>query len=108
MIYLLHFETPFKHARHYIGFVESPEALQSRMDKHKGGSGSKLMRAVSKAGIVFSIARLWPGGDRNFERKLKRRKETPMLCPICNPKAMGLATEISSGIREMYANIQEI
>lgn len=46
------------------------------------------MSAVSKAGIEFVIARLWPDGDRNFERHLKNRKDGPRICPICNPRAM--------------------
>ncbi len=94
MIYLLHFSTPFKHAKHYVGFVESPEMLQARMGKHRRGSGAKLMRAVSNAGIDFLVARVWPNGDRNAERKIKKRKETPALCPVCNINAMALATDI--------------
>lgn len=88
MVYLLHFDRPYKHAKHYLGFVASPELLDKRMEKHKGGTGAKLMDVITKAGIGFSIARLWPDGDRNFERQLKNQKNTPRLCTICNPNAV--------------------
>lgn len=84
MIYLIHFEKPLFHARHYLGFCV--EDLEARIDRHAKGTGSKLMRAVVKAGIRFAVVRVWEEGDRNFERKLKNRKNTPRLCPICNPK----------------------
>jgi predicted GIY-YIG superfamily endonuclease len=87
MIYLLHFKSPFKHARHYLGFTESPTGLDARLAKHASGSGAKLMRAVSQAGIDFDLARVWPDGDRTMERQLKNRNNTPTLCPICNPNA---------------------
>ena len=94
MIYLIHFQTNFKHARHYVGFVEQESGLEERLKKHRGGTGAKLMRAVSNAGIDFLVARVWPNGDRNAERKIKNRKETPTLCPVCNVNAMALATDI--------------
>lgn len=93
MIYLIHFSSPLKHARHYVGFVERAEGLEARIKKHVGGSGAKLTAAASKAGIEFIVARIWPNGDRNFERKLKNRKEGPDLCPVCNIQAMDLASE---------------
>lgn len=40
------------------------------------------MRVLRAAGIGFVVARTWEG-DRTFERKLKRRKDAPKLCPIC-------------------------
>lgn len=87
MVYLLHFKSPFKHAKHYLGFCEKNEGLEARMERHTKGHGSKLVAAVTKAGIEFDIARTWPDADRNFERWLKNRKNTPELCPICNPNS---------------------
>lgn len=87
-IYLLHFERPYRHARHYIGWTKK-NCLNARLDHHRAGSGSRLMAAVSAAGITFTIARLWTG-TRNDERALKRKKNAPArLCPICRPKRGG-------------------
>jgi hypothetical protein len=84
MVYLLCFDTKLKHAKHYIGFVNNAEGLDARMKKHRNGSGSKLMAAVAKAGIEFTIARLWANADRSFERKLKNHNNSKRFCPICN------------------------
>jgi hypothetical protein len=82
-VYLLCFDKKFRHAKHYIGFVEKNENLTKRLAHHKKGSGSKLMAAISKVGIGFHVSRTWPDGDRNFERKLKNRKKSSELCPHC-------------------------
>lgn len=82
IIYLICFKTPLHHARHYMGFTQD---LERRFDRHLRGDGSALLRAVVEAGIEFSIVRTWQG-DRNLERALKRQKQGPKLCPVCNPK----------------------
>jgi len=79
LVYLLHFDAPYKQARHYIGFSDN---LEQRLRDHRGGRGSKLMHAVCKAGITFRVARTWEG-DRHLERRLHRRKNSAQLCPIC-------------------------
>lgn len=86
MVYLLCFNKKFKHAQHYIGFVDGAHRLDARMTKHKKGQGSKLLAAVMKAGMSFVIARTWANGDRNFERMLKNRKNAKYLCPCCSAK----------------------
>ncbi|MEW6770040.1 MAG: endonuclease [Bacillota bacterium] len=84
MVYLLHFERAYKHARHYLGFVNGAESLEQRLKRHRRGDGAKLVKAVVQAGIGFELARVWPDGDRHLERQLKNRKESPRLCPICS------------------------
>ena len=79
VVYLLHFDVPYKHAKHYLGCTTN---LQARLEAHQQGEGAKLMRAVRMAGIRFQLARTWEGG-RELERQLKRRKSSPRLCPIC-------------------------
>lgn len=78
-IYLLHFSTPFKHARHYIGWTSN---LASRLRQHWAGHGSRLVRAVVASGIQLEVARTW-AGDRYLERALKNLKNSPRLCPVC-------------------------
>jgi predicted GIY-YIG superfamily endonuclease len=79
VIYLLHFHSPLKHARHYLG---STDNLDERLAAHRKGQGARLMEVIAAAGIEFTLARTWEGG-RTEERKLKRRKEGPRLCPLC-------------------------
>ena len=82
-VYLLHFDRPYHHARHYLGFTDD---LGTRIALHKAPTGSshhRLMQVIYAAGIGFVVARVWELGDRALERKLKRRKAGPRLCPIC-------------------------
>jgi predicted GIY-YIG superfamily endonuclease len=78
-IYLLHFSEAYKHARHYLGFTDD---LDARLQAHASGQGARLMSVIKDAGIRWTLARTWPG-NRKLERQLKRRKETPALCPVC-------------------------
>ncbi len=80
MVYLLHFDKPYKHARHYIGYTAN---MARRLHEHELTSkGAKLLQVASAAGIKFTIAKTWEG-DRKLERQLKNRKNSAKLCPIC-------------------------
>ncbi len=80
MVYLLHFSQAYRHARHYLG---STDNLDRRLAEHESGAGARLLEVITEAGIGFTLAKTWEGG-RDLERKLKRRKEAPRLCPICS------------------------
>ena len=84
LVYLIHFNTPLHHARHYLGFCEN--GIKQRFERHKASQGAKLLKALNEKGIGYRIVRIWRHVDRNFERSLKNKKSTPKLCPICNPK----------------------
>ena len=79
-IYLLHFETKVSHAQHYIGWTETD--LRKRLCKHMGKTGARLVAAVVDRGIKWFVVRKWEG-TRKLERKLKKRKGAPALCPVC-------------------------
>jgi predicted GIY-YIG superfamily endonuclease len=81
-IYLLHFDRPLSHARHYVGYTDDPTP-DRRIARHRQGRGSKLMAAVVQAGITFSVARVWSDANRDQERQIKKGKNAPKLCPIC-------------------------
>lgn len=93
-IYLLHFDPPYKHARHYIGWARN---LEGRLAHHEHGTGANLCRVVKLAGARLVLSRVWKG-TRDEERALKRRKDAPSLCPHCNPQsAMNRATHLERG-----------
>jgi transposase len=81
MIYILHFDSPYFHARHYVGYC-TDGTLEERLARHRSGQGSRLMLAIELAGIGFTVA-LTHAGDRHFERRLKRAKNTARFCPLC-------------------------
>lgn len=86
MVYLLCFKEKYKHAKHYIGYVSKNSDLDRRMERHRKCQGARLIAVITKAGIGFDVARTWPDASRDFERKLKNRKNAKMLCPICSAK----------------------
>ena len=42
IVYLLHFERSYRHARHYIGFTQN---LEQRLEEHRAGRGSPCCRS---------------------------------------------------------------
>lgn len=76
--------TPYA-VRHYIGFAED---IDRRIEAHRKGNGSALMKVVAERKIGWVVARIWLGKDKKWERHLKRQKNAPRLCPICNPGAL--------------------
>lgn len=78
-VYLLHFERPLHHARHYLGFTT---ALDERLEAHRAGRGARLVEVFTALGIGFEVVRTWRG-DRHFERRLKRQKHSWKHCPRC-------------------------
>jgi len=83
-VYLLHFDTPYAHAQHYLGYADK---ITHRVVRHQTGQASPLTRAARKAGIVLILARTWPGTNRYWERKLHNQHNNRRLCPICTPHA---------------------
>src|SRR5262245_38942083 len=79
IIYLIHFDKPYLHARHYLG---STYNLHSRLSEHALGEGARLMKIIKEAGITWRLSRVWQG-DRVLERRIKNRKQAPKLCPCC-------------------------
>jgi len=83
-VYLIHFDKPLAHARHYMGFADGDmDRIEARLKRHKKNRGSALMAAVNAAGIDYKVARVWLNYTRDQERKLKKQKNSPDLCPIC-------------------------
>lgn len=79
-VYLLHFDKPYRHARHYIGYTTN---LDQRLAMHAAGRGARLMTVIHAAGIHWTVA--WVRvGDRELERRLKNRHGAARFCPICN------------------------
>lgn len=79
-VYLLHFDPPYRHARHYIGWALSPAR---RFEEHRSGNGSPLVKAAVQAGCEVRLVRTWDAVDRHFERRLKNQKNSSRFCPLC-------------------------
>lgn len=82
-VYLLHFDSPISEhhtAQHYIGWTEGP--IENRLEAHRSNGGARFTQVANERGIGYQVVRTWKG-NRKLERKLKNRKNSPKLCPIC-------------------------
>jgi predicted GIY-YIG superfamily endonuclease len=81
-VYVLHFDPPFQHAAHYIGFTEH-EDVATRLGEHVSGRGSPLVKAAVRAGSRVEIAHVFVNGTRTFDRSLKNRADVCRWCRCC-------------------------
>ncbi len=79
LVYLLHFDQPYRHAKHYTGFTHD---LDIRLAQHIVGYGARLLQVIQTHGIGWQLARTWPG-TRDTERALKRQGGASRRCPLC-------------------------
>jgi predicted GIY-YIG superfamily endonuclease len=81
-VYLLHFDRPFGHAKHYTGWAAD---VDLRIGEHMDGGvkSANIVRKAALAGIGFAVARIWPNKTRNDERSLKKQGGASRRCPIC-------------------------
>jgi len=82
-MYLLHFCTPYKHAKHYLGIAYS--GIERRIEEHRQGRGANITKVLKANNIEFVVAKTWLQVSRKSENKVKGRGLTE-YCPICNPK----------------------
>jgi len=82
-VYLTHFDRPYRHAGHYLGWTSD---LDSRLAAHRNGTGARLMEVIKEAGIGFQLVRTWKG-TRKLERQLKNRGGHARVCPVCRKDA---------------------
>ncbi len=105
LIYLLHFERSYHHARHYLGYTED---LEARVAAHRAGRGSPLVAAAIRDGIDFEVAATWPG-DRHPERRLHRYRNSPRrLCPICRGEGGSEDRSASTSSRDLDSHHQKL
>lgn len=86
-VYLIHFSSPIgteKHqAQHYVGFAED---LRKRLTEHAMGTragGARLLEVCNERKVEWPLARVWEGGDRQLERRLKNFNGSEHFCPSC-------------------------
>ena len=98
-VYLIHFDEPYYHARHYLGYSAD---LEERIRTHRLGRGARLLQVINEAGIGWNVARVWEDGGRDLEQALKSLHNAPRLCPICQQQA---ALEAMSA--QTWAEVEE-
>jgi predicted GIY-YIG superfamily endonuclease len=80
--YMLCFDRPYQHARHYVGWSED---VLDRLDQHAKGHGARLVEVITQAGIGFTLVRVREG-TRTTERAIKNAGGSVRYCPACTPR----------------------
>lgn len=78
-VYILHFDQPVRHARHYRGWASN---LEARLGHHADGTGAKLTALAVSLGIGWTLALAIPG-DKNLERMMHNVGGAAKICPVC-------------------------
>jgi len=98
-VYLLHFEPAYEAkigdtgrtnvAGLYLGSTAAP--VEDRLAEHLAGRGSPLVRAAVAAGCAIELVAVG-AGDKQVERRLKRRHQHSTYCPRCSssPKPLSV------------------
>ena len=81
---MLHFDQPYRHARHYVGWTDD---LLDRLDQHASGHGARLVAVIWHAGIGFTLIRICEG-TRRTERAIKNAGGAVRYCPACTPRPL--------------------
>jgi len=80
-VYLLHFDQPYKHARHYVGWASN---VRRRLAEHEAGRGARLLAVVRERGSAGS----WPGcGQAAGPGSGRSSGRAPCRqCPLCGSR----------------------
>jgi hypothetical protein len=84
MVYLIHFDHPLHHARHYLGYC-ADGTLQVRLIRHRAGRGARLLAVLRELNIGWRVVRVFEG-DRRLERRLKNQHKIRGYCPVCSAR----------------------
>ena len=100
-VYLLHFDRPYHHCRHWLGVTGRPlpDVLAAlRAGQIPDGSGRMreggLLAAVHRAGITLHLADVWETETAREAWKLLKQMRTSRwytsqaMCSICSPGNM--------------------
>lgn len=103
VVYLLHFERPYRHAKHYTGWTTD---LEARLAEHRAGRGARLLAVIGQAGIGWSLARTWDG-TKGRERQLKRTGGASRRCPMCGVSPRDKTAELRGVAAQARTDIAE-
>lgn len=82
MVYLLHFDRPYRHARHFMGAVAgspSPSELLAIVERQ---NHIPILRAAIAAGVSFIVARTWDVDELRAACGYGHGGRA-RICPVC-------------------------
>jgi len=87
-VYVLHFDPPYHHTGHYVGWTAGD--VDVRVQMHRQGAGSPLIRAAVAAGVSIQLGVTFRAAAC-VERRLKRWHKTGQFWCTCRAHRGGRA-----------------
>jgi hypothetical protein len=105
-VYLLHFDRPYRHARHYLGWT-ADETVDARLARHRAGGGARLI-AVIRGGRDRVRARADVAGRSHGRAAAKAVEVLAAAMPDlstgpANMTPMGLSATSPTGLKILEA-----
>jgi hypothetical protein len=85
-LYLLHFDPPYRHARHYLGYaVGTGRGYRYAKDQAEGNAvgAHELVMAAQWNLTEISVADVFVGAGRAEQRRMRSNGSLSRFCPIC-------------------------
>jgi len=85
-LYLLHFSTPYRHARHYLGYAVGTGRGRAYAKAQAAGAAlgaHELVQATQWAGIEIIVADVLVGAGRSEQRAMRASHNLARHCPVC-------------------------
>lgn len=82
-LYLLHFDEPYQHARHYLGYAKRDVRAYARDVANYLEAPHELVYAAQSAGIELEVVAVWEGWDRDDRDRLRAGGGLSRHCPTC-------------------------
>jgi hypothetical protein len=86
MVYLLHFDRPYRHVSHFLTVAPPSSLTPGARVPDSAILHSPLLAAATADGIAIVVARAWCGSGRT-RQQLAAHKNAKRFCAICNPRA---------------------
>lgn len=85
-LFLLHFDPPYAHARHYLGYAIGTGRGREYARAIARGTAigpHELVQAAQWAGTVITVADVLVGEGRATQRRLRASHDLSRHCPTC-------------------------
>ena len=83
-VYLLHFDPPYSHAGHYLGYAKRNLLDYARaVASGRQWAPHPLVEAAIGQGSTVKVVDWWPGENRAFQRRLRSQGGLSRHCPTC-------------------------
>lgn len=85
-LYLLHFDPPYRHARHYLGYAVGTGRGHAYAKAQAKGvllGAHELVMAAQANLCEITVADVFVGEGRAEQRRMRRNGSLSRFCPIC-------------------------